>query len=122
MPILKIEAEFEGPASDLFGAMEDLARTFRHKNFQDLKALAPLNIQVISSADQPTHPLLPERIEELEFGVRTYNCLIRVGIETIGDLVGKSENDLMDIPNFGRRGVDEVIETLERHGLHLRES
>ena len=41
-------------------------------------------------------------IEELELGVRSYNCLKRVGIETIGDLTSKSENELAAIPNFGR--------------------
>src|SRR4051795_278624 len=42
-------------------------------------------------------------IEELELGVRSYNCLKRVGIETIGDLVMKSENELATIPNFGKK-------------------
>ena len=41
-------------------------------------------------------------IEELELGVRSYNCLKRVGIETIGDLVSKTEDELAAIPNFGR--------------------
>src|SRR4051812_13941133 len=59
-------------------------------------------------------------IEELELGVRSYNCLKRVGIETIGDLVGKSENELASIPNFGRKSIEEVKETLQQHGLNLR--
>src|SRR4051812_18928601 len=59
-------------------------------------------------------------IEELELGVRSYNCLKRVGIETIGDLVVKSENELASIPNFGRKSIEEVKETLQQHGLNLR--
>ena len=59
-------------------------------------------------------------IEELELGVRSYNCLKRVGIETIGDLVVKSENELASIPNFGRKSIEEVKETLATHGLTLR--
>ena len=59
-------------------------------------------------------------IEELELGVRSYNCLKRVGIETIGDLVSKSENELASIPNFGRKSIEEVKETLATHGLNLR--
>jgi DNA-directed RNA polymerase subunit alpha len=59
-------------------------------------------------------------IEELELGVRSYNCLKRVGIETIGDLVSKSENELSAIPNFGKKSVEEVKETLQTHGLNLR--
>jgi DNA-directed RNA polymerase subunit alpha len=59
-------------------------------------------------------------IEELELGVRSYNCLKRVGIETIGDLVMKSEQELAAIPNFGRKSIEEVRDTLLQHGLHLR--
>jgi DNA-directed RNA polymerase subunit alpha len=59
-------------------------------------------------------------IEELELGVRSYNCLKRVGIETIGDLVTKSEGELGSIPNFGRKSIEEVKETLATHGLTLR--
>jgi DNA-directed RNA polymerase subunit alpha len=59
-------------------------------------------------------------IEELELGVRSYNCLKRVGIETIGDLVMKSENELATIPNFGKKSIEEVKETLATHGLRLR--
>jgi DNA-directed RNA polymerase subunit alpha len=59
-------------------------------------------------------------IEELELGVRSYNCLKRVGIETIGDLVTKSETELAAIPNFGKKSIEEVKETLAAHGLNLR--
>jgi DNA-directed RNA polymerase subunit alpha len=59
-------------------------------------------------------------IEELELGVRSYNCLKRVGIETIGDLVTKTENELAAIPNFGKKSIEEVKETLAAHGLNLR--
>jgi DNA-directed RNA polymerase subunit alpha len=59
-------------------------------------------------------------IEELELGVRSYNCLKRVGIETIGDLVVKSEAELAAIPNFGKKSIEEVKETLAAHGLTLR--
>jgi len=59
-------------------------------------------------------------IEELELGVRSYNCLKRVGIETIGDLVTKTENELAAIPNFGKKSIEEVKETLAQHGLRLR--
>jgi DNA-directed RNA polymerase subunit alpha len=60
-------------------------------------------------------------IEELELGVRSYNCLKRVGIETIGDLVTKTEAELAAIPNFGKKSIEEVKETLAAHGLTLRD-
>jgi DNA-directed RNA polymerase subunit alpha len=59
-------------------------------------------------------------IEELELGVRSYNCLKRAGIQTVGDLVSKSEGELAAIPNFGKKSIDEVIETLSQRGLNLR--
>ncbi|MEA2348206.1 MAG: DNA-directed polymerase subunit alpha [Thermoleophilaceae bacterium] len=61
-------------------------------------------------------------IEELELGVRSYNCLKRAGIQTVGELLQKSESELGAIPNFGRKSIEEVIETLEARGLSLRQS
>jgi DNA-directed RNA polymerase subunit alpha len=61
-------------------------------------------------------------IEELELGVRSYNCLKRAGIQTVGDLLQKSESELSAIPNFGRKSIEEVIETLDARGLSLRPS
>jgi DNA-directed RNA polymerase subunit alpha len=60
-------------------------------------------------------------IEELELGVRSYNCLKRAGIQTVGDLVAKTEGELNAIPNFGKKSIDEVIETLHARGLALRQ-
>src|SRR4051794_33416540 len=60
-------------------------------------------------------------IEELEIGVRAYNCLKRAGIQTVGDLVQKSESELNAIPNFGKRSTDEVREALNALGLSLRD-
>jgi DNA-directed RNA polymerase subunit alpha len=59
-------------------------------------------------------------IEELELGVRSYNCLKRAGIQTVGDLISKSESELAAIPNFGKKSIDEVVETLTQRGLGLR--
>ena len=70
------------------------------------------------AAGGPMHDIL---IEELELGVRSYNCLKRAGIQTVGDLITKSEGELNAIPNFGKKSIDEVIETLHSRGLNLRE-
>ncbi len=59
-------------------------------------------------------------IEELDLGVRSYNCLKRAGIQSVGDLLQKSESELNAIPNFGRKSIEEVQETLEARGLSLR--
>jgi len=76
----------------------------------------------VDAAEAPqAHGMENFPIEELELGVRSYNCLKRVGIETIGDLVSKSENELAAIPNFGKKSIEEVRETLQAHGLTLRD-
>ena len=60
-------------------------------------------------------------IEELELGVRSYNCLKRAGVQTVGDLVRKSRSELNAIPNFGQKSIEEVIETLHARGLDLQQ-
>jgi DNA-directed RNA polymerase subunit alpha len=64
---------------------------------------------------------LATTIEELNLSVRSYNCLKREGINTVGDLVQRSEQELMDIRNFGQKSIDEVKAKLEELGLGLRE-
>jgi DNA-directed RNA polymerase subunit alpha len=59
-------------------------------------------------------------IEELELGVRSYNCLKRAGVQTVGDLVRKSRAELNAIPNFGQKSIEEVIETLHSRNLALQ--
>ncbi|MDX2340249.1 DNA-directed RNA polymerase subunit alpha [Micrococcus sp. 2A] len=65
---------------------------------------------------------LAQPIEELELTVRSYNCLKREGIHSVGELVARSEADLMDIRNFGAKSIDEVKEKLEELGLSLKDS
>src|SRR5947207_14213010 len=60
-------------------------------------------------------------IEELNLSVRSYNCLKREGVNTVGDLVQKSEQELMDIRNFGQKSIEEVKQKLADMGLSLRE-
>ncbi len=74
--------------------------------------------QGASGQNSPMNDIL---IEELELGVRSYNCLKRAGIQTVGDLISKSEGELNAIPNFGKKSIDEVIETLGARGLNLRD-
>ncbi|GBE57587.1 DNA-directed RNA polymerase subunit alpha [bacterium BMS3Abin01] len=61
-------------------------------------------------------------IEELEIGVRSYNCLKREGIQTVGDLVKRSEAELLNTPNFGKKSIEEVKENLAKMGLSLRDA
>ena len=58
-------------------------------------------------------------IEDLDFSVRTYNCLKRAGINTVGDLVARTEDDMMKVRNLGKKSLEEVILKLEELGLSL---
>ncbi|MCC6731539.1 MAG: DNA-directed RNA polymerase subunit alpha [Chthonomonadales bacterium] len=84
----------------------------------------------VSTAVDADPALLPEtqagieapdaRIEELDFGVRTYNCLKKANILTIAELVQTTETDLMQIRNFGKKSLLEVREKLSQWGLSLK--
>jgi DNA-directed RNA polymerase subunit alpha len=61
-------------------------------------------------------------IEDLELTVRSYNCLKREGVHTVGELVARTESDLLDIRNFGQKSIDEVKVKLHALGLALKDS
>jgi len=61
-------------------------------------------------------------IEEVDFSVRVFNCLRKEGIKTLGDLVARTEDELVKIRNFGHRSLQEVLEKLDAFGLSLPES
>jgi DNA-directed RNA polymerase subunit alpha len=61
-------------------------------------------------------------VEDLDLTIRSYNCLKREGIHTVGELVARSEADLLDIRNFGAKSITEVKEKLASLGLSLKDS
>lgn len=65
-------------------------------------------------------PDLELAIEELDLSERPRNCLKRARVDTIGQLVGKTEDDLLAITNFGSKSLDEVLQKLDERGLSLR--
>ena len=75
--------------------------------------------QVIEEAVVEEEPTTTISIEELELSVRAYNCLKRASINSMAELLKKSENDLLNIKNFGKKSSDEVIERLRHFGLDL---
>ncbi len=64
--------------------------------------------------------ILEKNIEELEFTVRSYNCLKRAGIHTVQDLIAKTEDDMLKVRNLGQKSLDEIKKKLEDLGLSLR--
>lgn len=71
---------------------------------------------------QESNPELAVPIEDLNLTQRSYNCLKREGIHTVGELVSRTEQDLLDIRNFGMKSIDEVKEKLQAMGLSLKAS
>ena len=70
--------------------------------------------------DDNKDKLLDMTIEELDMSVRSYNCLKRAGINTVQELIQRSEEDMMKVRNLGRKSLEEVMEKLEELGLSLR--
>ncbi len=75
-------------------------------------------IEVVEEAPAEAEPSFT--IEDLELSVRAYNCLKRASINSMAELLKKSEHDLLNIKNFGKKSSDEVIEKLHEFGLDLQ--
>lgn len=80
-----------------------------------------MNILVARKEDERTK-LFEKPIEEMELSVRSYNCLKRAGIDTVGDLAKKSRAEMMKVRNMGAKSMEEVIAKLESYGIVLEGS
>jgi DNA-directed RNA polymerase subunit alpha len=85
-------------------------------NFEELPEAAeePAERSMDRISDQ-----LNRSVEELELSVRSYNCLKNAGIQSIGELVQKSESEMLRTKNFGRKSLNEIKEILHGMGLSL---
>jgi DNA-directed RNA polymerase subunit alpha len=84
---------FDEPQQELEGELEE-----KHNRFKELFA---------------------RPVEELELSVRSSNCLKASNIRTLGDLVQRSEPEMLQFRNFGKKSLDEISDILQRHGLHF---
>lgn len=75
---------------------------------------------MVSKDDAENAKILNMPIEELDFSVRSYNCLKRAGLNNVEDLVSKSRQDMMKVKNLGTKSVEEVIQKLETLGLSFK--
>ena len=75
---------------------------------------------MISNTEDPNSKILETSIDDLDFSVRAYNCLKRANILTLGDLVDKSENEMMKIRNLGKKSLKEVLDKVKDMGLSFR--
>jgi len=100
-----------------FVQIASIAGTSTHKEVEE-KSIAPAPVEEVEAAAvDENEPSIT--IDELELSVRAYNCLKRASINSMAELLKKSEHDLLNIKNFGKKSSDEVIERLHHFGLDL---
>jgi DNA-directed RNA polymerase subunit alpha len=75
---------------------------------------------MVETNNTGSEKVLQMTIEELDLSVRSFNCLKRAGINTVEDLINKTEEDMMKVRNLGRKSLEEVVEKLESLGYKLR--
>jgi DNA-directed RNA polymerase subunit alpha len=76
---------------------------------------------IFAPENQETNAELDKQIEDLDLSVRSYNCLKRAGIHSVRQLVEYSENDLLNIRNFGAKSIEEVKDKLISMDLNLKQ-
>lgn len=86
--------------------------------FVDLSDRGSQEIMVVKE-DSSKEKVLEMTIEELDLSVRSFNCLKRAGINTVEDLIGKSEEEMMKVRNLGRKSLEEVMQKLASLGFSL---
>ena len=87
--------------------------------FADLAEDSSINVGFTENPSDTKAGILEMTIEELDLSVRSFNCLKRAGINTVEDLISKSEDDMMKVRNLGRKSLEEVISKLDSLGLAL---
>ena len=90
------------------------------KLFLDLSEGAAHTEVLVSKSDTKKEKVMEMTIEELDLSVRSYNCLKRAGVNTVEDLAGKTEEDMMRVRNLGKKSLEEVLNKMESLGLNLR--
>ena len=74
---------------------------------------------MVVKEDNGKEKILEMTIEELDLSVRSFNCLKRASINTVEDLIGKSEEEMMKVRNLGRKSLEEVMQKLSSLGFSL---
>ena len=87
--------------------------------FTDLSDAMGSKSTVVEKAEAQRDKVLELTIEELDLSVRSFNCLKRANINTVEDLISKTEDDMMKVRNLGRKSLEEVINKLAMMGLSL---
>ena len=87
--------------------------------FTDLSEVMGKSSTVVETTEKTQDKVLELTIEELDLSVRSFNCLKRANINTVADLISKTEDEMMKVRNLGRKSLEEVINKLAMMGLTL---
>jgi DNA-directed RNA polymerase subunit alpha len=87
----------------------------------DLSSIADTTGIMNAKQEDSKQKRLETAIDELDFSVRAYNCLKRAGINTLGDLTEKTENEMMKVRNLGKKSLKEVLDKIKELGLKFRD-
>lgn len=101
-----------------------------HPNFliEHFSVIQNLNTEIeqrkymIETEEKVVDSKLDKKIEDLDLSVRSYNCLKRANINTVGELTQKTEEEMMKVRNLGRKSLKEVVQKLREIGLDLKNS
>ena len=102
-----------------------LAAKFLYEHFaviSNLNVLIQEKEYLVQQEEKSTNTKLDCKIEDLNLSVRSYNCLKRANINTVGELTQKTEEEMMKVRNLGRKSLKEVVQKLREIGLDLKNS
>ena len=102
-----------------------LAAKFLYEHFlvvYNLNTLIQEKEYMVQQEEKSTNTTLDRKIEDLDLSVRSYNCLKRANINTVGELTQKTEEEMMKVRNLGRKSLKEVVQKLREIGLDLKNS
>ena len=116
--VLDIQTRGTVSAKEVVALSAKLLNDYATMFVELVEGMDGVNILVARKEDERTK-LFEKPIEEMELSVRSYNCLKRAGIDTIGDLAKKTKGEMMKVRNMGAKSMEEVITKLEALGIIL---
>ncbi len=116
--VLDVQTRGTVSAKEVVALSAKLLNDYSNMFVELVEGMDGMNILVARKEDEQTK-LFEKPIEEMELSVRSYNCLKRAGIDTVGDLAKKSRAEMMKVRNMGAKSMEEVIAKLESYGINL---
>ena len=116
--VLDVQTRGTVTAKEVVALSAKLLNDYAAMFIELVEGMDGVNILVARKEDERTK-LFEKPIEEMELSVRSYNCLKRAGIDTIGDLAKKTKGEMMKVRNMGAKSMEEVITKLEALGIIL---